>query len=104
LAKQTDRLSDLAVRRASKPGFYADGRQLYLQVSPTGTKSWLLRFARQGRERWMGLGPYPDVSLAEARQKASEARRLLRDGVDPIKARRAARIAARLEEARGLTF
>jgi integrase len=64
----------------------------------------LFRFARQGRERWMGLGPYPDVSLAEARQKAFDARRLLRDGVDPIEARRGARMAARLEEARGLTF
>jgi integrase len=52
----------------------------------------------------MGLGPYPDVSLAEARQKAFDARRLLRDGVDPIEARRAARTAARLEEARSLTF
>jgi integrase len=104
VAKQTERLSDLAVRRASKPGFYADGRQLYLQVSPTGTKSWLFRFARHGRERWMGLGPYPDVPLAEARQKAFDARRLLRDGVDPIEARRTARYAARLDEARGLTF
>jgi len=104
VAKQTERLSDLAVRRASKPGFYPDGRQLYLQVSPTGTKSWLLRFARHGRERWMGLGPYPDVPLAEARHEAFEARRLLRDGIDPIEARRAARITARLEEARGLTF
>jgi hypothetical protein len=104
VARQTERLSDLAVRRSKKPGFYPDGRQLYLQVSPTGSKSWLFRFARQGRERWMGLGPYPDVSLAEARQKAFDARRLLRDGIDPIEARRTARSAARLEEARGLAF
>jgi integrase len=92
------------VRRLKKPGFHADGGQLYVQVSRTGSKSWLFRFARQGRERWMGLGPYPDVSLAEARQKAFDARRLLRDGLDPIEARRGARMAARLEEARGLTF
>jgi len=104
MARQTERLSDLAVRRLKKPGFHADGRQLYLQVSPSGSKSWLFRFARHGRERWMGLGPYPDVALAEARQKAFDARRLLRDGVDPIEARRTARSAARLEEARGLTF
>jgi integrase len=104
VARQTERLSDLTVRRSKKPGFYPDGRQLYLQVSPTGSKSWLFRFARQGRERWMGLGPYPDVSLAEARQKAFEARRLLRDRIDPIEARRTGRNAARLEEARGLTF
>ena len=86
MARQTERLSDLAVRRSKKPGFYPDGRQLYLQVSPTGSKSWLFRFARQGRERWMGLGPVPDVSLAEARQKAFDARRVLREGVDPIEA------------------
>ena len=104
MARQTERLSDLAVRWSKKPGFYPDGRQLYLQVSPTGSKSWLFRFARQGRERWMGLGRYPDVSLAEARQKAFDARRLLREGVDPIEVRRTARNAARLKEARGLTF
>jgi integrase len=92
------------VRRLKKPGFHADGGQLYVQVSRAGSKSWLFRFARQGRERWMGLGPYPDVSLAEARQKAFDARRLLRDGLDPIEARRGARMAARLEEARSLTF
>ena len=52
----------------------------------------------------MGLGPYPDVSLAEAREKAYEARRLLRDGIDPIETRRAAHVTARLDKARGLTF
>ena len=72
MARRTERLSDLSVRRHSKAGVYTDGRGLYLQVSSTMTKSWLFRFMRAGRERWMGLGPYPDVSLAEARDKSME--------------------------------
>ena len=88
MARRTGRLSALRVRQQTKVGVHADGRGLYLQVSPTGTKSWLYRFMRSGRERWMGLGPYPDVSLADARDKAMECRRTLREGIDPIEHRR----------------
>ena len=104
MARRTERLSDLSVRRQSKAGVYADGRGLYLQVSATTTKSWLFRFMRTGRERWMGLGPYPDVSLAEARDKSMECRRLLRDGIDPIEHRHAERAAARLIAGKSTIF
>lgn len=104
MARKTERLTDLNVRRKSKAGAYADGRGLYLQVSPSETKSWLFRFMLSGRERWMGLGPYPDVTLAEARDKALECRQMLRDGVDPIEYRRAKRVATKLMAGKNMTF
>jgi integrase len=73
---------------AAKPGKHGDGRGLQLAVAPTGAKKWVLRFMTAGKAREMGLGSYPEVSLAEARDKALEARRLARRGVDPIAERR----------------
>ena len=70
-----------------------DGDGLYLQVSPTGTKSWLFRYKVRGRTRVMGLGPAGDgkgkVSLAAARLAVAEARGKLRAGTDPIEGRAA---------------
>lgn len=83
---------------------YADGGGLYLQVSRSGTKSWIFRFALSGREREMGLGPLHTVSLSEARDLALEARKLKLRGLDPIDARSAERSAQRLEDAKAVTF
>jgi integrase len=102
--RDSNRLNALKVARVSKPGRYGDGGGLLLQVSKWGTKAWLFRFERDGRERQMGLGPVADVSLAEARQSASNARKQLRDGIDPITARKEARGRARAESQRALTF
>jgi integrase len=78
---------------------------LYLQVSETGTKSWLLRYELNGRpERWMGLGSATIFSLAEARTRARAARQQLADGVDPLQAKREARTAAKLAAAKKLSF
>jgi hypothetical protein len=82
---------------------HPDGRGLYLQVK-NGGRSWLFRFMLNGKERWMGLGPYPDVSLADARRGAEGCRRLLREGIDPIEARRQRQRAAQLEAAQSVTF
>ncbi len=78
----------------AKPIRLADGDGLYLQVTSGGAKSWLFRFMLAGRERVMGLGPVDGASLADARQAASAARALLRQGTDPIEHRVAARKAA----------
>jgi integrase len=83
-----ERLTALKVTRAKKPGYIADGGGLYLRVTSTGTKSWMLRYQLAGEPHYMGLGPIDLVSLAEARDKAIEARRLLLDGHDPLTARR----------------
>src|SRR6266516_4105434 len=86
------RLTAKRVDHLHKPGRHPDGDGLYLQITPTGVKSWVLRFERNGRERMLGLGPLRHFSLKEARERARRARQLLADGVDPIDARRAQRI------------
>ena len=70
-------------------GRYRDreSRGLYLQVTPSDTKSWIFRFELNHKERFMGLGAYPDFSLKQARERATAARQLLTDGIDPIEAR-----------------
>lgn len=83
---------------------YADGGGLYLQVSRSGTKSWIFRYSLNGREREMGLGPQHTITLADARVMATEARRIKLSGIDPIDARQSERQAKRLENARAITF
>lgn len=83
---------------------YADGGGLYLQVSRSGTKSWIFRFSMGGREREMGLGPFHTISLSDARLLAGEARKLKLQGTDPIEARRGERQAKRLDDARAISF
>lgn len=87
------RLTAVAVRAAGA-GLHPDGGGLYLKVGPGGGKAWVLRYMLRGRARWMGLGPLDLVSLAEARQRATAAHKLLLDGQDPIESRRAGQQAA----------
>lgn len=68
-------------------GKHEDGGGLRLVVSQTGAKKWVLRFTIDGRRREMGLGSYPDVSLADAREKATGCRNQAKEGIDPIEAR-----------------
>jgi hypothetical protein len=74
MPKLINRLDALKVRRAEKPGYYADGAGL--QVTGGGARSWIFRFTLNGRTRDMGLGSVGTFSLAEARQAALEARKL----------------------------
>ena len=96
------------IAAAKRPGRYADGHNLYLQVGPSGTKSWLIRYVIKGRERWMGLGALADFNLEEARARAKAARQLLADGIDPLEARKAREAeeaaAAALVAAKLMTF
>ena len=96
------------VARLTERGRHGDGRGLYLQITRAGVKSWLLRYQRDGQERWMGLGPTHTFTLEEARERARRARQLLRDGVDPLDARREERSRqaseAALAAARTVTF
>ena len=101
------RVAGLAARQVEtigEPGLVADGGGLYLRITPSGGKSWVFRFQLDGKRRDMGLGPYPDISLAAAREKARECRRLRLEGVDPIENRRAKRGAQRLADAKAMTF
>ncbi|GGA05459.1 phage integrase [Dyella caseinilytica] len=84
----------------TEQGYHADGGGLYLQVTASGAKSWIFRYTRGGKTRDMGLGPVHTIGLAEARTEATEARRALVAGTDPLDARRA----AQAERARIPTF
>jgi integrase len=92
------------LRALKKPGRYPDGANLYLQVATPGKASWLLRYAHDGRERMLGLGPLADFTLAEARDRAKAARQLLRDGIDPLDQKRAQKAQRALAAARLMTF
>jgi integrase len=102
--RRVGKLTALAVAKQSEAGLYGDGGNLFLKVDDRGNKSWILRFLVGGRQRKLGLGPLHTVSLAEAREKAIDARRLLLAGKDPVQQQRQAKAAARLADARTLTF
>jgi integrase len=88
MSRTLNRLSPRLVASASKPGRYADGGNLYLNVSPNGGRRWVFLFRWQGKPTEMGLGAVRDVPLARAREKAAAARALLADGRSPLEARR----------------
>lgn len=84
-------LTQVRINSLNKPGKFADGNGLYLVVDPSGAKRWVLRTVVHGRRRDIGLGGLRLVSLAEAREKAVEFRKVARDGGNPIEERRKAR-------------
>ena len=94
----------LVVSRASEPGYYLDGAGLYLQVSPSGTKSWIYRYSIGGRSREMGLGSIAALSLSDARARAKECRHQRAMRIDPLEARRASTERRKLEDAKAITF
>ena len=87
------------------PGRYAVGFGAYLQISGNSGRSWVFRYQQAGRARHIGLGSAAEVTLAQAREKALQYRRLLRDqGIDPLASRAANRAKAALDAAKGITF
>jgi integrase len=89
-------------------GWHCDGRGLYLQCTAGAdgsiNRSWVYRYVMNGRQRYMGLGPTADVCLAEAREKASAARKLRLEEKDPLLERQRRKQALILEQARTITF
>ena len=104
MAGRLGRLTALAVSRAKRPGMYPDGGGLYLRVTGVSGRSWVYRWARAGRTRYMGLGPLTAVGLAEARIRAAEARLQVTAGIDPIDARDGKLATERAAAARQVTF
>ncbi len=98
------RLTAKSVEHQSKPGLYADGGGLYLQITPAGVKSWLFRYMRQGKARGMGLGPLHTISLAKARLRAQACRELLHEGLDPLEEKKRQLQQQRLEDAKNKCF
>lgn len=72
----------------AKPGKYGDGGGLWLMVEPSRAKRWAFKFMLPGRAREMGLGSADALGLAAARDAATDARRLVAQGIDPIEAKK----------------
>ena len=104
MARQADRLNALQVKNVEKPGYYCDGGGLYLQVSKSGSKSWIMRYTLDGKPCEMGLGSFNAFNLAEARARAKAQRKLLTDGIDPLATKRSDQLARRMAEASIITF
>lgn len=106
MPKLAKELGALEVGRLREPGLHAVGgvQGLHLQISKAGAKSWILRAMVGGKRRDMGLGPYPGVTLADARRKAREVREQAAAGVDPIRERQAAKAALIASQKAEITF
>lgn len=111
MPKKAQELSALEVKRIQHPGhahnatFAVGGVDgLLLQITPNGGRSWILRCNVGAKRRHIGLGGFPDVTLAGARERARETRDIIRQGVDPIEHKKATRAALVAAQKRGLTF
>ena len=106
MPKVAKELGALAVSRLKVPGWHAVGgvAGLGLQVTPTGARSWSLRTLIAGKRREIGLGGFPTVQLAAARDKARQTREMISQGIDPVLAKKTATSALRAAQARAVTF
>lgn len=105
MPKKAKELTATEVRRLTKPGFYPVGgvAGLALNVTPSGSRSWILRAQVGIRRRDIGLGGFPDVTLALARERARETREQIKQGIDPVDRRKEARMQLIAKQER-LTF
>lgn len=101
---EINKLSARGVAAISDPGRHSDGGNLYLSVSKTGAKSWVFFYRKDGKQKEMGLGAYPTIGLADARETAITARRLLAQGGDPLEAKKAAKAEAKAADDARVTF
>ena len=106
MGRKAKELGPLAVGRLASPGLHFVGgvAGLALQVNDRGARSWVLRVQVGDKRRDMGLGGFPDVSLAGAREAARAARAKVRDGIDPVANSRALRSAMKADQAHAKTF
>ncbi len=106
MPKRAKELKALQVKRLVSTGRHAVGGApgLCLNITDTGATSWILRSLVAGKRRHIGLGPYPEVSLAEAREKALEMRKKIALGIDPVDERIAARDALAAQQKFGMAF
>jgi integrase len=111
MPKKARELTALDVKRIQHPGhahnatFAVGGVDgLLLQITPSGARSWILRCSVGAKRRHIGLGGYPDVTLAGARERARETRDMIRQGIDPIEHKKATKAALAASQKRGPTF
>lgn len=106
MGRKAEEMGALAVSRLKAPGMHFVGgvSGLALRIEDTGGRSWILRYMLAGKRRDMGLGGYPDVTLASARDLAREARLKIKAGADPIEEARKARSELKAERAKNVIF
>lgn len=106
MPKRAKDLTAVEVKRLTATGWHAVGTVagLGLRVSPTGTRAWVLRVVVGTKRREIGLGGFPDVTLADAHAKARAMRAEIEQGVDPVERRLAAASALRAAQTAGMTF
>jgi integrase len=90
-----------AAKAGDKPVKLFDGGSLFLFISPTGAKVWRLTYRIDGKAQTLVIGPYPAVSLAEARQKRDKVKAVLREGQDPKASQKARKAGRTLDDAHG---
>ncbi|MDF2141734.1 site-specific integrase [Paenirhodobacter sp. CAU 1674] len=106
MPKKAKEISALEVKRLSTPGFHPVGGVpgLHLRINDGAGKSWILRVVVQGKRRDIGLGGFPDISLASARDAARAMRAKIHEGIDPIEERAQERQRLAAERSRALTL
>lgn len=106
MPNKSKELTAIQVKRLTEPGFYSVGGAtgLYFNVASGGSRSWILRATIGTKRRDMGLGGYPDISLAKARENAKDYRSQIRQGIDPIAERKANKAALVSAQAKSITF
>ena len=107
MGRPIHKLSDVqlkALAKGQKRKLTGDGGGLYFHVNPPHGASWIFRYMLDGKARTMGLGPYSDIGLKDARERAAIQRRLKLDGVDPLTTRQRERQERRIEGVKTLTF
>src|SRR5690606_16466427 len=106
MARKQKELGALAISNIKDRGIHFVGgvAGLAINVTKTGGRSWILRYQVNGKRRDMGLGGYPDVTLAQAKEKGRAARALLSEGIDPIENARAKRSRLIADQVSAITF
>ncbi len=106
MPKKAKELSPIEVKRITEKGLYAVGgvAGLHLQVNERGARSWIIRASIGSKRRDIGLGGFPDVSLASAREKAKQIRAQIEQGIDPVQTRKEARSLLLAAHAAEITF
>jgi integrase len=106
MPRTAERLTDTAIKRVKGGAqrMVADGRGLYLRVGESGSRSWIFRYRDGKKQTDLGLGSYPDVTLAMAREKALALRRMRGEGRDPLTARKQEKASQALATAALMTF
>ena len=98
------KLTATKIKSLREPGKYGDGGGLYLIVTRTGSRNWIHRAVVNGKRCDLGLGRFPDVSLAQARDRCADNRKFIADGIDPRERKRQEKVRERKLEAAAVTF